>query len=92
MIVLYGILAYSCIVLGSIAGLYLICRAFFQKDFVMSLNLGVLGIANIFVVIVYLIALVLSSDFIPNSMSVYMRPANLLLLVVPSLIVIRTGI
>ena len=82
------------IFVGLFGGFYILTRAKKMKhDWVLELNFIVLGCINLYVGVVYLLVLLGIIDSIPTSeLALFMRPANLLLLVLPLLISWRMGI
>ena len=93
---LYRTMIFAITLAGILCGGYILQRAYYnRRDRVQALNLLVMGSINLYTAFVYIsfyIADPSRMDVSINPLSTYLRPLNLLYLIVPALIVRRANL
>lgn len=93
---LYSTMIFAITLTGVLSGGYILQRAFYnRRDRVQALNLLVLGIINLYTSFVYISFFLIDPsrmDVSISPLSTYLRPLNLLYLIVPALIVRRANL
>jgi hypothetical protein len=93
---LYRTMIFAIALMGILSGGYILQRAYQnRRDRVQALNLSVLGFINLYTAFVYISFYITDPsrmDVSSSPLSTYLRPLNLLYMIVPALIVRRANL